>query len=361
MTLQPSRFVCVCVLLSVARLAIATDPAAPLSMTLSAPSPRMVRATVDGSDPVEWERQPAIGRIGRDRGLDGHPFQRHEAEPDTRYRYRARRAGGAWSEWMTVRTPPAAAHTPAPPTMLEASAARRFVVSLHWQAGDQNADGFVLLRCDAERTCFVAALLDPDERRFDYHTVRAGHYRIAAFNAHGYSSFSEPTALVGVDEMLAAGASPGLHPEDSVIARGITVFDENSGRLCTTPKRLIADGWRLQGVRASEDIWQQPESCGTGGCVWYRFKVDAGCYRTDDSEGVLSTTPAYSGTQDSPGIVITNSSGSAATGQIVIYEGGGEIDRYDWHVIDPPYPGTFPPFNQHAATQFAESVEFSPD
>jgi hypothetical protein len=294
-------------------------------------------------------------------------MERHAAKPATHYRYRAResasgkRPAGPWSGWSRIRTPPDYDRVPRAPHMLPAQEAP-YKISLRWRLDDTNVDGFVLERCATDDSCFIAALLNPDEREFDFHTLKAGRYRITAFNAHGYSRPSDPTPSLGTDVPLKADTQAvDLGPVDSRAASKITRMATSSSvenAECTSPRQLIAEGWKLVGVAGEQDLYRDPSGCGTGGCVYSIFTTNDGCYATAPDSAVLTTTPPFSGKDDdSPGMVVTNSSGSAGSGVLVIYQGTSEVDRHDWKVVEPPYVGKFPPFGDYGSTQMPEGAQ----
>ncbi|MBK8283730.1 MAG: hypothetical protein IPK97_01975 [Ahniella sp.] len=348
-----SRLLCCAVLLLLTGSALAAT-VAQVNFTLDAPSPHMVRA-ISASSPaleLEFERQPAIARFQRDWDSSGRQLFRHDAQPATRYRYRARAAAintnsaGPWSPWQTIRTPPASSAAPRAPTDLVGTEGD-LVIELSWSAEDPDMNGFLLERCDADGLCQPAALLHPDLRRFQFHTTRANVFRLAAFNEHGISA-QVSTPMLGRDLPIQPATATPPRVEDSLAAREISKHGFSDGYYCTSPAELLDEGWTLIGIRGEEDLYQNADGCGTGGCVYHRFQTIDGCYRAAigyDQGGVLSTTPPYRGVNETTeGIVITNSSGSATDGLIIIYRGGEEIDSYRWQTRGEPFIDQLPPF-----------------
>jgi hypothetical protein len=329
--------------------------------TLEAAGPHLVLARALHDEWLDYEREPALERT------QGGVAQRHAAQAGTRYRYRARVratsrcAAGAWSGWVEVRTPREPRHVPHAPQALEGKGAP-YRVTLRWRAADASADGFVLERCTGGTRCFVAAVLNPDERAFEIHSLDAARYRITAFNRRGYSAASAPTGLLGEDVAEKPADGPvELGPGDSAAARAIT-RRAGSGRVedaaCTSPEELVAEGAQLVGVRGDEDLYRDASGCGTGGCIYMTFTTRDGCYSSEPGSDMLASTPPFSGKDDDrPGVVVTNSSGSAATGHITIYDGSREVDQYEWAVIEPPYAGLLPPFGEYASVQFPQEAQ----
>ena len=328
---------------------------------LDAPSPRMLRVTLESEHYVEFEREPAISRSNIDRDMKGRAIQRHDALAGTRYRYRARAQAvtgvpaGHWSRWKYIRTPRAPTEPPTTPRMLKAQSDSGYVVSLEWASKDGSADGFLLERCIPDGPCKTAALLNPDVFAFEYHTLKARQFRIAAFNAVGTSPFSARTELVGEDIPIKQSSEQELVPADSRAARLITRrlpedFGTHSG--CTTPERLIQKGYVLVGINGLSDLYMEgPDKCGTGGCIFITFTINDGCYTAGISQSVLSTSAPFFGIDDaSPGVVVTNSSGSAYDGAITIYSGTDVFDFYRWRSFETS-GDRFPPFGEFGSYQ----------
>lgn len=351
-----------CLLVSVINVAdAATSPLPAPRFELSAPSPSMILARVDATENLEWQREPAIIKRNQDSIQDGSHFQRverHDARPETLYRYRVRRQSSDWSRWQSLRTPDAPTHVPGAPVLNRAEFWGRFGITFEWHAADHLADGFLLIQCDDSGACYVAAVLHPDERSFDYHTVKAGTYRLAAFNSNGYSEFTAPTAVLGIDEPIARAEPEALKPEDSRVAQGLGEPDANDPRLCTTPTALQKEGSILVAVREDGDLWYDPRDCGTGGCIWTRFEREGSCY-FHEGGSFFAHSPPFFGRSPMPGIQITNNSGSAYDGETIIYEGDEAVDQFRWRVFDGPYPGQKPPFDDFGNRQFVRSVEFN--
>lgn len=356
-----SRLSCCAVLLLLTRSAFAAT-VSQVNFTLDAPSPHMVRA-ISASSPslvLEFERQPAIARVQRDWDSSGRQLFRHDAQPATRYRYRAREAAintnsaRPWSAWQEIRTPPAISSAPRAPADFVGTEGD-LVIELSWSAEDPDMNGFVLERCDACGRCQPAALLHPDLRRFQFHTTRANVFRLAAFNEHGISA-KVSTTMLGRDLPIQSATAKPPRVDDSLAALQISKHGFIDGHYCTSPAELLDQGWTLIGIRGEEDLYQNADGCGTGGCVYHRFQTIGGCYRAAigyEHGGVLSTAPPYSGVNETTeGIVITNTSGSAADGQIIIYRGGEEIDSYLWQARGEPFIDQLPPFPEIGDIQF---------
>lgn len=339
------------------------SPAArlPPSATFRAAGPHLIVAMSESSSATEFERDPPLTRWSR----PGPAMERHAADSDTAYRYRVRERArkdcdaGPWSDWVSTRTPAASSKPPLAPRML-GSSERNFVVTLRWDADDTDADGFALLRCVSDDVCVAAALLEPDEREFEFHTLSATTYVVIAFNEHGYSQFSNRTARIGteISERI-MGKHEALELSDSVAARRIDpqATSDEADIYCTTPQKLIKDGFTLIGIRGMEDLYRDPDGCGTGGCGYQIFTIENGCYGNHSRFNVLTTTPPFAGRDvgNDTGVVVTNSSGSASGGTILIYDGSDVVDEYKWIEVRAPLPGKRPPFHEYESLQIPEN------
>jgi len=331
---------------------------------IDAPSPSMLRVIVESGGFVEFEREPSIARRNIDRDAKGRAVERHDALAAKLYRYRARERAvtgapaGRWSGWKYIRTACAPTEAPATPRMVKVQADSDYVISLAWVSQDRLADGFLLERCIPDGPCAAAALLNPDVLAFDYHTLGARQFRIAAFNAIGTSSFSARTAVVGENVPIKQSTDQVLVPADSHAARLIRrrrAEDFGAHSYCTTPEQLIHEGYVLAGIKGLSDLYQGPESCGTGGCIFTIYTTVDGCYTTSESETVLASTAPFSGLDnDSPGVVVTNSSGSAYEGGIIIYYGADQVDSYRWRSFDQTVD-RIPPFGEYGSYQEPDS------
>jgi hypothetical protein len=108
------------------------------------------------------------------------------------------------------------------------------------------------------------------------------------------------TGLPGESLELDLGTSADLPASASQIAaliRATPVADAG----CTEPTRLLAEGYALVVAQSDFDGYRLPsEYCGTGGCIYVEFRVDAdGCYRGDPEQGVLAASPPWP-TQSNP-------------------------------------------------------------
>ncbi len=338
-----------------------SDSRLPPPVTFRAVGPHLIVAMVESRYPTEFERIPPITRRSR----PGPSMERHAADPDTAYRYRVREGAradchaGPWSNWASARTPAAASKPPSAPRMLESSE-RDFVVTLRWAADDRDVDGFALLRCVSHDVCVAAALLEPDEREFQFHTLRATSYAIVAFNEHGYSRFSNRTATIGTEiPVQTMTENEALRPSDSYAAQQIDPLatSNDADMNCTTPQVLIKEGFTLVGIRGMEDLYRDPDGCGTGGCGYQKFTIRNGCYGNHARYNVLTSTPPFAGKDvgSDIGVVVTNSSGSAGDGTIMIYSGSNVVDQYQWIKKRGPQPGELPPFHEFESLQMPES------
>jgi hypothetical protein len=332
--------------------------------------PHMIVASINGSRLAEFDREPPIERQSR---IPPSSMERHDALPATRYRYRARERTtngcplSPWSDWSSVETPAAPASAPGKPRMLDTREGD-YVVTLNWTTDDDTMDGFVLLRCIDEEPCLVAAVVNPDERTFELHTLRAARYALVAFNAHGYSAMSNRTVRIGTDiEEAQTREHRPPRPSDSLAARatGADASSRNADVHCTTPEVLIAEGWTLIGVQGMDDLYLSPDSCGTGGCVYAKYTVDNGCYGNHRRFDVLASTPPFEGvdTDRTDGVVVANSSSNAANGTITIYRSGDAVDSYEWNAFTDPVPGSKPPFHAFGSLQYPERspIVFDPE
>lgn len=208
-------------------------------------------------------------------------------------------------------------------------------VQFSWDAVDPQATGVLIERCleppqaSAELHCEVAAVLQADARTLRHVGLRPWRFRAASFNADGLSVPSDLTPTLGELLKLDLDTGPDLPASASQIAALIRATPQTDSG-CTDPTRLLAEGYALVAAHPDFDGYRLPgEYCGTGGCIYVEFRVDAnGCYRGDPEQGVLAAShpwPALSGPDRTRQIC---GSGSAREGICWLYQDVGKVDEY---------------------------------
>lgn len=194
--------------------AIALDAAPPVTLRLVGSGLIEVSLGTPAKGADTWSAVEVERRADRGNAAEGEVFLRakpsqragaaspdqwravHTAKPGATYRYRARAAGGAWSEEVAVHVPrPSSA--PAQPSELAARAQSPYAVRLTWSASTEGTAGFEVQVGQGDS--FVrAGLVGPTEREFVHHLRIPGQlvkYRIRAFNSAGASDVTDVVAL----------------------------------------------------------------------------------------------------------------------------------------------------------------------
>jgi hypothetical protein len=208
-------------------------------------------------------------------------------------------------------------------------------VELSWDPVDTQAIGVLVERCldppqaSAEPHCEAAAVLQADARSLRHIGLRPWRFRSASFNADGLSAPSDLTASLGEHLALDLGAMPDLPASASRIAALIRKPPETDAG-CTDPTLLLAEGHALVAAHADFDGYRLPaDYCGTGGCIYVEFRVDAeGCYRGDPEQGVLAAAPPWPAQPDADQTRQVCGSGSAREGRCWLYQDGARVDEY---------------------------------
>ncbi|HWS25629.1 MAG TPA: hypothetical protein VN259_03555, partial [Xanthomonadales bacterium] len=208
-----------------------------------------------------------------------------------------------------------------------------YAVQLSWDAVDPQAIGVLIERCadapqaSAQPHCEVAAVLQADARTLRHVGLRPWRFRAASFNADGLSAPSALTPVLGELLTMDLDTSPDLPASASQIAALIRATPETDGG-CTDPTRLLAEGYALVAANPDFDGYRLPgEYCGTGGCIYVEFRVDAkGCYRGDPEQGVLAASHPWPAQSDPDRTRQVCASGSAREGICWLYQGVGKVD-----------------------------------
>lgn len=210
-----------------------------------------------------------------------------------------------------------------------------YAVQLSWDAVDRQAIGVLIERCreppqaSAQLHCEVAAVLQADARTLRHVGLRPWRFRAASFNADGISVPSDLTPPLGELLTLELDTGPDLPASASQIAALIRATPQTDDG-CTDPTRLLAEGYALVAAHPDFDGYRLPaEYCGTGGCIYAEFRVDAnGCYRGDPEQGVLAGSHPWPAQPDRDGTRQVCGSGSAREGSCWLYQEVGIVDEY---------------------------------
>ena len=221
----------------------------------------------------------------------------------------------------------------AAPSALVGNAKHALYVTLSWAYSGKRALGFVVELCDADGDgCEPAALIRSDQRQFEYYFMRPHRFRIAAFGDSGRTRWSALTPMLGRNlqsELMPAPVRWELDTSLSAAAKLIESAKQQPNSSCTTPKELALRGDQLFCIQGLNDWYQEPDSCGTGGCIFTRYSTVNSCYSVSDQ--IFSGPPCYG--KDAVGYVYASSSGSAYEGVTTIFFNGEQIDSFNWNAL----------------------------
>jgi hypothetical protein len=166
---------------------------------------------------------------------------------------------------------PALARPPGEPLGLAAQDVNPYAIRLSWQAADGRAHGFELRECRVagNETCPRVALMDSEQRRFDYTHAAPGEvrrYELRAFNAEGVSEPARLEWIAERDDELDRLQADWRRREVQREAYALETPALTSAvlALASHVQELPDQPWRLYGSIDALPIALQPESGAAG-------------------------------------------------------------------------------------------------